>query len=244
MQRQQQLLLATLRERERLARELHDSLGQTLAAAHLQASTARLLLAQGETAQTDQCLEYMADMTLAAEADVREYLLAVKTAFSPDRPFFETLQEYVRRFSQQYSLRVELSIPLQLEAHGLEPAVEVQLLRIIQEALSNVRKHARAKKAQVIFSVSGLMSQIAIIDDGQGFDPAAIAARQAEGFGLQAMRERAEALGGSLEVISQPGEGTQVIVKVPLEKDGVRRSAKKCLTIPVPPSPPLSVFRG
>jgi signal transduction histidine kinase len=226
LQKQQQLLLATLQERERLARELHDSLGQTLAAARLQASTARLLLAQGETAQTDKCLEQMADMTIEAETDVREYLLGAKISFSADRPFFEALRQYAARFSQQYGLQVGLSIPPQLEAQGLEAMVEVQLLRIIQEAMSNVRKHARAKNIHVVFAVLGPHVQIIILDDGQGFDSESIAARQAEGFGLQAMRERAEALGGNLDVISQPGQGTQVVVQVPAQMNGKNGDVK------------------
>ena len=90
------------------------------------------------------------------------------------------------------------------------------LLRIIQEALSNVRKHARAKSAQVAFMVSEKLVQIIISDDGLGFDSAATV-RQAEGFGLQAMRERAETLGGLFEVISQPGQGTRVMVQVPVQ---------------------------
>lgn len=219
LQKQQQLLLGALQERERLARELHDSLGQTLAAARLHASTARLLLARGETAQADKCLEQMGEITMAAEADVREYLLGAKTAFSSDQLFFPTLRQYATRFSQQYSLPVELSVHPQLEAQGLGAAVEVQLLRIIQEALSNVRKHACAKKAQVVFTDSGYQVQVAIVDDGRGFDHvAAIESQQVEGFGLQAMRERAEALGGSLAVVSSPGSGTQVLVQVPMQR--------------------------
>jgi signal transduction histidine kinase len=227
LQKQQQLLLAVMQERERLARELHDSLGQTLAAVRLQASTARLLLAQGETIQADKILEQMADITIAAETDVREYLLGAKTIISSDHLFFPTLRQYVVRFSQQYGLRVELSVPAQLEEQGLGAAVEVQLLRIIQEALSNVRKHARAKNAQVVFTNSGPLVQIAIIDDGQGFDSAAVAARQVESFGLQAMRERAESLGGCLEVISQPGQGTQVVVQVQIEEVPGKKEAER-----------------
>jgi PAS domain S-box-containing protein len=215
---EQQRALAMLQERERLARELHDSLGQTLAAVHLQASTARMLLAQGETAQTDKYLEQLADMTIAAEADVREYLLGAKAASSSDHLFFQTLREYAARFSQKYGLRVELSVPPQLEAQGLGAAVEVQLLRIIQEALSNVRKHACAKNVQVVFTVLDSLAQIAIMDDGQGFEPA-VALRRAEGFGLQAMRERAEALGGRLELVSQPSRGTQVVVQVQIQQE-------------------------
>jgi signal transduction histidine kinase len=221
---QAQQSLATLQERERLARELHDSLGQTLAAARLQVSTARLLLAQGETSQTDKCLEQMVDMTLAAETDVREYLLGTKTAISADHLLFPTLRQYVVRFSQQYGLPVELNVPPQLEVRGLGSQVELQLLRIIQEGLSNVRKHARAKNARIAFTILGLLVQITIIDDGQGFDP--VAARQAEGFGLQAMRERAESLGGCLDVFSQSGMGTQVVVQVPIQIDDERGNGK------------------
>jgi signal transduction histidine kinase len=223
LQKQQQLLLTVLQERERLARELHDSLGQTLAAAHLQASTARVFLAQGDTAQTDQFLEQLTDMTIAAEADVREYLLGAKTAFLPDHPFFFSLRQYVLRFSQQYGLQVELSVPPQLEAQGLGAAVEVQLLRIIQEALSNVRKHACAKNVRVTFTDSRQQVQVAILDDGRGFDSAPILEGQVQGFGLQAMRERAETLGGCLEVISQPGQGTQVVVMMPFMRDAETR---------------------
>jgi len=213
---EQQRAFATLHERERLARELHDSLGQTLAAARLQASTARVLLAQNQTPQTDECLKQIADMTIAAEADVREYLLGAKTTYSTDRPFFLCLREYVRRFSQQYNLKVEMNIPPQLEAQGLGSVIEVQLMRIIQEALSNVRKHACAKNVQVVFTASDSNMQIGISDDGQGFDSAMVTP-QSERFGLQAMRERAEALGGRFEVISQPGQGTQVKVQLPVK---------------------------
>lgn len=219
---EQQQVVASLHEREQLARELHDSLGQALAAAHLQSSTARVLLAQGEIAQTDEFLKQMAEMTLAAETDVREYLLGAKMAVSPEHAFFAMLRQYVVHFSRQYRLPVELHVPPQLEAQGLGSEVEVQLLRIIQEALSNVRKHARAKTVQVMFAVSDSRVQIAIIDDGQGFD-AAVVAQQTERFGLQAMRERAESLGGSLEIVSQLGQGTRVRVSSPSQSGAGRR---------------------
>jgi signal transduction histidine kinase len=118
-------------------------------------------------------------------------------------------------------------VPPELEEQGLSPTVEVQLLRIIQEALSNVRKHAYAPQApegvrthrsvQVSFSLAGARAQVAIVDDGCGFDPAAAAA-QREGYGLWVMQERAEAVGGKMAVISSPGQGTRVIVWVPREE--------------------------
>ena len=213
----QQRTLAVLQERERLARELHDSLGQVLAAAHLQANSARLLLSQGQPAQADECLGLLVDTTLAAEADVRDYLLGLKSVTSADRPFFPALREYLRRFSRQCGLPVTLVVPPELEALGLPDGVEVQLLRIIQEALSNVRKHARARGTQVIFLPAGANARVAIVDDGQGFDPAA-AAERGERYGLQSMRERAEATGGSLAVLSSPGQGTQIVAHVPMKE--------------------------
>ena len=214
----QQRTRAAHQERERLARELHDSLGQTLAATHLQASTARLLLARGDTVQTERYLEEMAAMTMAAEADVREYLLGAKTTCSADLPFFPALCLYLERFGQQYGLQIGLDIPQQIEAQGLSPAIEVQLMRIIQEALSNVRKHAGAERVHIEFARAGPLLQITIRDDGRGFDPGAVA-RQSDRYGLQAMGERAEELGGHCQVISQPGQGAQVIVQVPLGRE-------------------------
>ncbi|MCB9419300.1 MAG: PAS domain-containing protein [Ardenticatenaceae bacterium] len=212
----QQRALAALQERERLARELHDSLGQTLAATHLQASAARHLLAQGQLDQTDQCLAQMAEMSIATEADVRDYLLGAKTAFTSDRPFLETLRQYVARFSQQYNLQVELHTPPELETQSLGFPVEVQLLRIIQEALSNVRKHAAAQAVQIRFNAIDGLIEVTIADNGRGFDT--ILAQQTDGFGLQAMRDRAAALGGVLNIRSQAGTGTEITVRVPRQE--------------------------
>lgn len=211
----QQRTLATLQERDRLARELHDGLAQALAAAHLQASTAKRLLARGDTASVDECLDNLADTTLHAEADVREYLLAAKTGLSDGRPFFGALRDYLARFTRQYGLPVELAVSPELNAQEPAPAAAVQTLRIVQEGLSNVRKHARAHSAQVSFTLSDTLVRVVVADDGQGFDPAVATAAQEAGFGLRSMRERAEALGGALQIVSQPGRGTQVVAEVP-----------------------------
>jgi signal transduction histidine kinase len=209
---QQQRALAVLEERERLARELHDSIGQVLAAAHLQAKSARRWLQQGQNAQVDETLALLADTTLEAETDVRDYLLGAKTMMSTERPFFPSLREYLLRFSRQYALPIELAVPSDLEGQGLPTAVEVQLFRIIQEALSNVRKHAQARCARVAFSQHGGQLEVAILDDGRGFDLDTV---QMASYGLQAMAGRATAVGGNLTVLSEPRQGTQVLVRLP-----------------------------
>jgi signal transduction histidine kinase len=227
---EQERALATLRERERLARELHDGVAQTLAAAQMQVKTAKLLHARNQSAQLDACLEGLADTTLEAEADVREYLLGVKTTTAGEHRLFPALREYLVGFTRAYGLPVELTVAPELEEEGLPSTVEVQLLRIVQEALTNVRKHAHMVaartgiqgpadapgplSARVIFSLSGTHAQVTIDDDGCGFDPAAVAL-DGGGYGLRSMQGRAEAAGGNLAVMSGPGQGTRVTVLVP-----------------------------
>jgi len=216
---EQQRVLATLIEREHLARELHDGLGQELAAAHLQASTARRLLDRGETTQVGECLNILVDTTLQAEANMREYLLGAQSVISAEQPFLITLREYLKRFTRQYSLPVELSVLPELERQELPQTVAIQLLRIIQEGLSNIRKHAHARCAQVSLTVSGALLQVFISDDGLGFDASAVVTLPGAGFGLRSMRERAEALGGVLRIDSALGRGTRVVVEVPVSSE-------------------------
>ena len=237
---EQERALATLRERERLARELHDGVAQQLAAAHLQVSTAKLLSAHGQVGQLQVCLDDLADTTLQAEADLRAYLLGVKTTTAAARPLFSTLREYLVQFTRVCGIPAHLTAPAELEEEGLPPAVEVQLVRIIQEALTNVRKHAyvrpndpdgrdgrdthEAPSVQVIFSLCGAQVHIVIADNGCGFNPAP-EARAGSGYGLRAMEERAQAVGGSLCVTATPGQGAKVTVTVPRLHTGAATAA-------------------
>jgi signal transduction histidine kinase len=213
---EQQRALSMLQEREQLARELHDGLGQVLAAAHLQASAARMLLERGEISQMGECLDDLAGTTLQAEAELREYLLGAQFVDAVKQSFLATLQEYLRRFNHQFNLPVELSVPAELEGRELPQTVAIQLLRIIQEGLSNTRKHAHARYAQVSLTLSGESLQVIITDDGLGFDPSSIVTQPGAGFGLRSMRERAEALGGTLQINSGPEKGTRIMVEVPI----------------------------
>ncbi len=107
-------------------------------------------------------------------------------------------------------------------APGLEgwcppPEAEIQLYRIVQEALTNARKHAAACCIRVMLACADGHARITVQDDGRGFEPDELPG-SAGGFGLRFMRERAEQVGGRVEILSQPGAGTQVVVKVPLEE--------------------------
>jgi PAS domain S-box-containing protein len=222
---QQQLALAVSEERERIARELHDSLGQVLAYVNTQAQAASQLLSEGQTATAENYLARLVAVAQEAHSDVREYIASTKGAAAPRSGFFTTLAQSLQRFDQNYKIHTELTVPPDLAEDALEPSVEVQLVRIIQEALANVRKHAGASSVQVSLSVEGSQSdgrvlQITVQDDGCGFDPALPSAGGEQSFGLSIMRERAEEIGSCLEIHSAPGQGTHVIVRVPLPKGG------------------------
>ena len=119
-------------------------------------------------------------------------------------------------YSQSTGIRTELDIPPQIEGGYLGEAIETQLQRIIQEALTNVRKHSRARSARLAFGLNDGQVQVTIEDDGHGFDPAALGDNRS--FGLRAMAGRANAVGARFEVKSTPGNGTQLIVQVPRKK--------------------------
>jgi PAS domain S-box-containing protein len=208
--------LASLEEREWLARELHDGVGQALAAAHLQVKTASELLARGQVTATKISLDQLIEVIREGKAHVGDYLFGVKTWSSSDQ-FFTGLRQYVMNYRQNGGIRTDLVIPPEIERNPLEEAIETQLHRIIQEAMTNIRKHAHARSARVIFSLDGEEVKIMIEDDGQGFDAAALGDNH--GFGLRSMKGRAEAVGARLELKSSPGNGTQVIVRVPWRKE-------------------------
>jgi len=211
----QQQVLAVIRERERLARELHDSLGQVLAFVNAQGQTARLLLARGEVGAADVLVARLVDVAREADTDIRESILGLRAPLA-HQSFFPTLSAYLDQYQQRYGIRTQLSKPPGLADGALDPLVELQLLRIIQEALTNARKHAHASSVGIAFVVQDGQAQVTLQDDGRGFDPHEALGDSAGRIGLRVMRERAEEVGGNLDLHSQPGQGTRVVVTVPL----------------------------
>ncbi len=210
---EQQRALARLQEGEQLARELHDGLGQVLGYTGLRMEATRKLIADGKLAAADDQLLQLEDIVADAHADVREYILNLRTASAGERPFFATLQRYLDGFLKNYGIRVDLSLGPGVEEEDFAPEAQVQLFRIIQEAFSNARKHAQVNCMRLSFERDEGRVCIRIQDHGKGFDATQEAG---EGhFGLRIMRERAEQLGGHLEVNAAPGEGTCVEVEIP-----------------------------
>ena len=222
---EQQRTLAVIRERERLARELHDSLGQVLAFVNAQGQTVRRLLARGEIAAADEHVGRLVEVAREADTDIRESILGLRVALT-EQGLARALATYMDQYEQRYGIHTELRQPETLGDGTFEPLVEVQLLRIIQEALTNARKHARAGSVCVTFATEDGRAEIAVQDDGCGFDAEALSTCTGR-FGLRVMRERAEEIGGTLIVRSAPGEGTQVIVTAPLARERCNQTNKE-----------------
>ena len=213
---ERQRALATLHERDRVARELHDTLGQVLGYIKIQAAVAQNFLERNEILEAKHRVARLAAAAQDAQNDVREYILGTRAGVSDAAPLVPALGVYLRRFGETYAIATELDASPGLADCVFEPMAGAQLLRIIQEALTNVRKHARARRVDVRIAVRDGNAEVTVQDDGAGFDPAAVQPAGGQRFGLQVMRERAEEVGGSVQVHSAPGAGTQVVISVPL----------------------------
>lgn len=207
--------LAVTEERERIAREMHDSLAQVLGYVNTKAQAAQALVLKGDTEQAADQIGQLAEAARAAYADVRESILGLRTSLSGQRGFLAALTDYLDHWQEQSGIAVELVAPAGHQL-GLTPNAEVQLLRIVQEALTNVRKHAGAKQATIRLEVAGDRLVVAIEDDGAGFPAETPPRPGGPRFGLTTMRERAEAIGGTFTIESTAGQGTRVTVRVPL----------------------------
>lgn len=206
--------VAVLEERERIAREMHDGLAQVLGYVNTKTLAVRRLLETGRLADARDQLSQLEAAARDVYADVREGILALRSTVGPERGLLSVLREYLGDFEQQSGVAVELRVPEEMSSLHLSTAAEIQLLRIIQEALSNVRKHAGASHAVVAFGQGNGVTSVTIEDDGRGFDAHYAGARDWPRFGLQTMKERAEAIGGVFAIESTPGRGTRVRVAI------------------------------
>ncbi|MDZ7844317.1 MAG: GAF domain-containing sensor histidine kinase [Anaerolineales bacterium] len=216
--------LAVLEERDRLARELHDNLSQTLGYLKVKTCMTEDLLTAGEVEKARESLQQLKKVSDLLYTDVRESIFNLRADFRSQQGFFATLQEYLAKYRTHYGLHVDLVIENEC-CLDIPEQVSCQLLRIIQEALSNVRKHAQARKVLLICSRVEDQMLVEIEDDGRGFPLESMEGKNRDSYGLQIMRERAESIGGRLAIDSRVGKGTRVEVYCPLaELPGEGRS--------------------
>jgi nitrate/nitrite-specific signal transduction histidine kinase len=205
--------LAVAQERLMIAHEMHDGLAQMLGYVNTKAQAVDAYLRRGRHEEASAQLRELAGSAREAYTDVREGIVALRSLPEPDRPLGEVLADFLQRWKEQAKVSTELQIEGELR---LPPSVELQVVRIVQEALTNVRKHSRATVARVHLRQAAGELIAAVADDGVGFDAAASQRGEFPRFGLATMRERAVSVGGTLEVVSAPGRGTTVRLRVPL----------------------------
>lgn len=204
---------ATVQERTRLAREIHDGLAQTLGFLKLKIAQMRGYLERAETEMARETIENIYQVLDETYQDARQSIDGLRIA-SANESLVELLQQTVAAFEELGSVNATLCNPaLEIE---LPPEVNTQLIRIVQEALSNVRKHANARQVEISCHETADYLVLEITDDGDGFMAEDVPSPNRHG--LRGMQERAELIGADYQIISKPQMGTTVSVRIPLNK--------------------------
>ncbi len=209
--------LAINEERTRIAREIHDGIAQSLAFMALKLDLAERLLDKDRPAAL-KALDEVRETLRAQIREVRRSIFALRPIDLERYGFLESVRRYAQAFAEQAGFRLHLELPPKV---GLSQASELVLFRVLQEALTNVAKHARAGRVEVVLEALGERgARLVVRDNGRGFlvpghAQAYIEAQGLGGFGLTQMRERVGARGGRFWVQSQPGKGTEVGAELP-----------------------------
>ncbi|MDW7661647.1 MAG: histidine kinase N-terminal 7TM domain-containing protein [Bacillota bacterium] len=212
---EKQRVVATLQERESLARDLHDNIGQVLGNISMQAQTAQKLATTGNTDKTVPILSRLAEVAQEAHSDVRESILSLRTGVTPEWSFFNALRKYLDHYQTSFNIDIELLVPNELGEDVLNSDAGIQVMRVIQEAITNSSNHGGAHNVKVVFVEGDDHINITISDDGCGFDQSKLILEVGKHFGLMFMRERMAQIGGSVMIESELGVGTAVVLNVP-----------------------------
>lgn len=204
--------LTTIKERNRLARELHDAVTQSIFSMTLITRSA-LILQERDPQQVKDKLLQLQDLAQGALQEMRGLIYQLRTFSVEEDGLFPVLQTLIDSVNGRGDLQITLVS--EQKTLPLAPAQEQELYRIIQEAVNNIVKHAQAGHAVIHVALQDTVVSAAINDDGIGFDPARLNKDRIH-IGLNSMRERAQELGGTLEIITRPGQGTEVRAVVPI----------------------------
>ena len=203
--------LSVVEERNRLARELHDSVAQTLFSTVLTAEAAATLIDR-DAGRAKEQLRKLQELTRDAVQEMRSLIFELRPAELEADGLVPTLRKHVEVVSRVYHANVEVQVTGE---RRLQEKVERELFRIAQEALNNALKHSQAETIRVELKMNRKRVRLTVSDDGVGFEPAD-ARMRSKRLGLTSMQERAEAVGGSLEIESCPGEGTKIRLELPV----------------------------
>ncbi|HET9226358.1 MAG TPA: sensor histidine kinase, partial [Thermoanaerobaculia bacterium] len=204
--------LAVAEERLRIAHEMHDGLAQVLAYVNTKAQAVKELLRNNRPEEATKHLDQLAAAAREVYGDVRESIIGLRNAAVPGRSVGDAVHDYVRSWEAQHDITCRVRIDRDLR---LSDNAELQLQRIVQESLANIRKHAQAKNVDVILHQADGLIVATVQDDGVGFNPELLGRAEFPRFGLATMRERAESIGGTVRLDSSPGQGTRVTIEIP-----------------------------
>lgn len=200
--------VAASEERARIAREIHDSLGRAVVSTILRLELCRRLIHKNP-AEAEKLLEEEVPAIRAAWNEGRDLAFHLRPWESDPAGFAQTLQRHIGRFAERTGISVDLKV--EEREWNLGSDTEMAITRILQEALTNIAKHSRAKHVEISLYARDGMIDGSVKDDGIGFEPDQVRGN----FGLVAMRDRAEKIGGSLEIHSTTDKGTEVSLHIP-----------------------------
>ena len=199
-------------ERSRLAREVHDGPAQALSNAIFQVEHVERLV-ESDPALARSELRFLRELLRRELGDVRSFISELRPPRLEELGLNGSIHDVVEQMRTLTGLPIDAS--LKAESGALGGGAQTVVLRVVQEALQNVRKHAAASSASVATRIEGRDWVVEVRDDGRGFDPVAVAAHERRNYGLQFMRERAELIGARLDVRSRPDGGTVVRLAIP-----------------------------
>lgn len=207
----QRLISAEDEERRRIARELHDETGQALTALLV---GLRTIEEQAITTDVQSAARRLRGVAAQTVDNVGRLARGLHPSVLDDLGLAAAARRHVSDFAESFGVALDLRLE-SIVSHPLPPLAAATTYRILQEALTNVARHARARVVGVQLTLAGTMLELVVRDDGVGFDAGA-AFDTASGLGLHGMQERAALLGGSVEIESRPGHGTAVRARVPV----------------------------
>jgi NarL family two-component system sensor histidine kinase LiaS len=202
--------LATLEERNRMARDLHDSVKQQMVATAMQLSAAQAIFERDPEA-AQECLKEAENLSHQAQRELTDIIRELRPPGMDGKGLPEALREYTAAWSKQSGVGAKVSIQVE---RSLESSIELPLFRVAQEALANVRRHSGANQVELILETTHTRVTLTIHDDGCGFDVDQV---QGHGFGLGNMVERIQSLQGEFTLKSGTGQGTMLTARIPLE---------------------------
>lgn len=210
------IIMAQEEERRRVAREIHDGPAQNLANIVLRLEiTEKLLELDPKQAKTE--LQDLKTLVRSNLQDIRRIIFDLRPMALDDLGIISSLRRYMDNFQSTYKIECEFIV--QGREKRLPPAMEVAIFRLIQEAMTNVAKHAHSEKVKIELSFKEDMTIARIIDFGQGFDFNAVLENPGEHFGLIGMKERVEMFSGQFSIISPTGVGTTIELSIPYKKE-------------------------